>query len=54
MEDDLLRVKRLTMNPTTKLLTVKSDNPEYETYRDIRPDDLIIVGRVVWIGRRLG
>jgi phage repressor protein C with HTH and peptisase S24 domain len=52
--DDMLQVKRISMHPVTKLLTVKSDNPAYRTYDSIPPDDIAIMGRVVWIGRSLG
>src|SRR3984893_2371635 len=52
--DDMLQVKRISMHPVTKLLTVKSDNPAYRTYDNIQPDDIAIMGRVVWIGRSLG
>jgi phage repressor protein C with HTH and peptisase S24 domain len=51
--DDALQVKRISMHPVTRSLTIKSDNPQYPTYSDISPDDISIVGRVVWIGRRL-
>jgi len=52
--DDMLQVKRISMHPVSKLLTVKSDNPAYRTYDGIPPDDIAIMGRVVWIGRSLG
>jgi phage repressor protein C with HTH and peptisase S24 domain/DNA-binding XRE family transcriptional regulator len=52
--DDMLQVKRISMHPVTKLLTVKSDNPAYRTYDNIQPDDIAIMGRLVWIGRCLG
>jgi phage repressor protein C with HTH and peptisase S24 domain len=52
--DDMLQVKRISMHPVSKLLTVKSDNPAYRTYESIPPDDIAIMGRVVWIGRSLG
>ena len=52
--DDMLQVKRISMHPVTKLLTVKSDNPAYPTYDNITPEDIAIMGRVVWIGRSLG
>jgi phage repressor protein C with HTH and peptisase S24 domain len=52
--DDMLQVKRISMHPVTKLLTVKSDNPAYRTFDNIKPDEIVIVGRVVWIGRSLG
>lgn len=51
--EDILQVKRLSMHPKTKLLTVGSDNPAYPTYSDLKTKDLNIVGQVVWIGRPL-
>jgi phage repressor protein C with HTH and peptisase S24 domain len=52
--DDDLMVKRISMHPVSKLLTIKSDNPAYPTYTDVNPEDVVIEGRVVWIGRSLG
>lgn len=52
--DDMLQVKRISMHPVKKMLTIKSDNPAYPTYESIKPDDVSIMGRVVWIGRSLG
>lgn len=52
--DDVLLVKRISMHPVTKLLTIQSDNDNYPTYSDINPDDIAVLGRVVWIGRCLG
>jgi phage repressor protein C with HTH and peptisase S24 domain len=52
--DDMLQVKRISMHPVSKLLTVKSDNPAYRTYDNIPPEDIALMGRVVWIGRSLG
>lgn len=49
-----LQVKRISMHPKTKLLTVKSDNPRYPTYDDLTVEDLSVVGRVIWLGRSLG
>jgi phage repressor protein C with HTH and peptisase S24 domain len=51
--DDSLVVKRISMHPVRKTLTIKSDNASYPTYTDIVPEDVSIFGRVVWIGRRL-
>lgn len=51
--DDALVVKRISMHPVNKTLTIKSDNPSYPTYNDIKPEDVYIFGRVVWIGRRI-
>ena len=52
--EDRLQVKRITMHPKTKLLTVRSDNPKYPSYDDLTTDDLTVVGRVIWLGRSLG
>jgi phage repressor protein C with HTH and peptisase S24 domain len=51
--DDVLQVKLLSMHPVTKLLTVKSYNPDYPTYTDISPDDIAVVARVIGTSRRL-
>lgn len=52
--DDVLFVKRISMHPVTRLLTIGSDNQNYPTYSDVNPDDISVIGRVVWIGRVLG
>lgn len=52
--EDRLQVKRITMHPKTKLLTVRSDNPRYPTYDDLSVDDLKVIGRVIWLGRSVG
>ena len=52
--DDTLMVKRVTMHPSTKRVTIKSDNDRYEAYRDLDPDNLDVLGRVIWLGRTLG
>jgi len=51
--DDTLSVKRISVNPTSGLLAIKSDNPFYETWPDCKPEDIDIIGRVVWAGRNL-
>lgn len=50
---DGLQVKRVSAHPVTGLLTIASDNPAYTSYGDIRPADVEIIGRVIWIGRRM-
>lgn len=52
--DEALLVKRLALSPATGKLTIASDNPAYPTWNDCAADDVRIVGRVVWTGRRLG
>lgn len=51
--DDTLSVKRVSVNPSSGLLTVKSDNPLYETWAGLKQEDISIIGRVIWVGRNL-
>ncbi len=48
-----LMVKRLALNPAARRLAVRSDNPAYPSFDDCDPADVDVVGRVVWVGRRL-
>lgn len=50
--EDVLRVKRIDRNPATARFLVKSDNPAYDSF-EVERANLDIVGRVVWIGRRV-
>lgn len=51
--DDSLIVKRLTINPVQVSFSVRSDNPAYPDWNDVNPDNIDIVGRVIWTGRRI-
>jgi phage repressor protein C with HTH and peptisase S24 domain len=51
--DDTLMVKRVALNPSSRLATIKSDNPAYPEWRDCAPDAIEILGRVIWVGRRI-
>ncbi|NOZ42721.1 MAG: helix-turn-helix transcriptional regulator [Alphaproteobacteria bacterium] len=51
--DDMILVKRISLNPVTKLCTIKSDNSFYESWQDCHPADLDILGRVIWMGRNI-
>jgi hypothetical protein len=46
-------VKRVSVHPVTKRLSVISDNPAYPSFADCDPDLVRVIGRVVWVGRRL-
>ncbi len=48
-----LMVKRLALNPAARRVTIRSDNESYPSWPDCDPADVDIVGRVVWVGRRL-
>jgi SOS-response transcriptional repressor LexA len=52
MEDSLL-VKRLTLHPVTRRVTVQSDNPAYADWPDLALSDINLIGRVIWTGRRV-
>lgn len=58
--EDVLMVKRVSLSPGTRgdgparlRMTISSDNSHYPTWRDVDPDHVTLVGRVVWVGRRL-
>ena len=51
--EDTLSVKRISINPANGLLTIKSDNPLYETWPDCKLDDVQLIGKVIWVGRNL-
>jgi Peptidase S24-like len=50
--DGVLMVKRLARAPGGRL-TVLSDNAAYPSWPDRDPAEVQVVGRVVWVGRRL-
>lgn len=45
--DDALMIKRLTMMPSSGLLTISSDNPAYPSWRDCPLSSLDVIGRAV-------
>jgi Peptidase S24-like len=51
--DDALNVKRIAMPPEGRRFTVGSDNPAYPSWPDCDPARVDIIGRVVWVGRRV-
>ncbi len=51
--DGALMVKRLAFNPAARTVTIRSDNPAYPSWEDCDPADVELVGRAVWVGRRL-
>jgi len=50
--EGILVVKRIAVGPGGRL-SVRSDNEAYPGWPDLKPEAVDIVGRVVWIGRRL-
>ncbi len=51
--DDALVVKRVTLKPGGRKITISSDNPAYPSWDDVDRADIQIVGRVIWFGRAL-
>lgn len=51
--DDALMVKRLTRNPASRGIAIRSDNPAYPSWDDCRLADIDLIGRVIWVGREL-
>ena len=51
--DDALLVKRLSVHPATRRLTIRSDNDAYPSWDDCDPGAVSVIGRVVWVGRKL-
>ena len=51
--DDAVLVKRVAPSPASHRIAIKSDNPSYPSWPDCQIGDIDIIGRVVWIGRRL-
>jgi hypothetical protein len=51
--DDALVVKRIAIQPVSRRMTVRSDNPAYPDWPDCGIDEINCVGRVIWAGRRV-
>lgn len=47
-------VKRISRDWASKSLTISSDNPLYPTSRGVQEEDIVVLGRVVWISRNVG
>jgi hypothetical protein len=51
--EDALMVKRLALSPAGGRASIRSDNEAYPGWPDCRLSEIDVVGRVVWVGRRL-
>ena len=51
--DQALLVKRLQMNFASRCVTVISDNSKYAAIKNVKCDAIQVVGRVIWLGRRI-
>lgn len=50
---DVVRPRRLTAHPASDLVIISNDNPLYPGALECNPDDVMVVGRVLWVGRSL-
>ena len=51
--EDTLTVKRIAVHPGTRKITISSDNASYPSWPDCDPQDVDVIGRVVWAGRKI-
>lgn len=49
---DVLNVKRISVDEINQTIHVQSDNQYYRSY-EANPDEIEVIGRVTWIGRRV-
>ena len=52
--DGGMLVKRLSVHPVTRRVTILADNPAYPDFADCDPEAIPLVGRVIWVARLLG
>ncbi|HEX8527172.1 S24 family peptidase [Allosphingosinicella sp.] len=52
--DDSLVVKRIALNPAGRSVSIRSDNQAYPSWPDCPLSAVEFVGRVIWVGRRMG
>jgi phage repressor protein C with HTH and peptisase S24 domain len=50
---DALMVKRIVPGPRQGLVSILSDNPLFQSWPDVDPAQVVLLGRVIWTGRRL-
>lgn len=50
--DEALLVKRLALNPVSRRISIRSDNPAYPSWEDCDLSNIVVIGRVIWAGRR--
>jgi hypothetical protein len=51
--EDALVVKRIAVGPSRERVSICSDNPAYPGWPDCPLSAISLVGRVIWVGRRL-
>jgi Peptidase S24-like len=51
--DDALNVKRIALNPAGRTVTIRSDNTAYPDWPDMPMARVDVIGRVIWVGRKV-
>ena len=51
--DDYVLIKRLQIDPVRNKVTVSCDNRDYPPLPPVDAKDIDVVGRVIWVGRRV-
>jgi phage repressor protein C with HTH and peptisase S24 domain len=50
---EILHIKRITLGPNGRTMNVKSDNILYDTWNNMDPDDVNVIGKVIWVSRKV-
>ena len=50
---DQREARGVTTDPARRVITVGSGNPAYPANEAVKPGDLVALGQVIWIGRRI-
>lgn len=53
LHENRMLIKRITIDPIRKQLTLSRDNPNYPAIREFDMVNVKVAGRVVWAGKRL-
>ena len=51
--DNALIAKRISSGPSKGQIVVSCDNPAYPTWSGVEAESLLVLGRVIWLGRQL-
>jgi transcriptional regulator with XRE-family HTH domain len=52
-QGDHILVKRLTVDPMRQQVVMATDNPAYAKLAPLAPSEVDLLGRVIWIGKRV-
>jgi phage repressor protein C with HTH and peptisase S24 domain len=49
--DEMLNVKRISVDPDGQVVSIVSDNALYRSWSNVQRASLDVIGRVIWVGR---